>query len=371
MTTRRDLLASGLGLATACSLPRFAFAEDAAVFAPTPDAWRRFELTTRIEIVRPEGATGPIQAWLPLPSVTEASWIRPGESRWTTTAATAYLATDPTYGAQMLHLVSAADAPTLVAEVVSPASLRDRAVDLAAAGPAAPLSDAERRLYLRPTALIPTDGIVKETADRITAGSEGDLARARALYAWVVENTFRVAATKGCGTGDVAAMLTSGFLGGKCADLNALFVGLARASGIPARDLYGIRVAPSRFGYKSLGANSAKVTKSQHCRAEVFLDGFGWVPVDPADVRKVALEEPPGDRPLADAKVAAARAGLLGAWEGNWIAYNVAHELTLPGSSGPELGFFMYPQAELAGVRLDCLDPDGFVYGITSTEIAI
>ena len=64
---------------------------------------------------------------------------------------------------------------------------------------------------------------------------------------------------------------------------------------LPARDVYGLRVAPSKFGYKSLGAGSEVVTKAQHCRAEVFLDGFGWVPVDPADVRKVVLEEPPAN----------------------------------------------------------------------------
>ena len=129
--------------------------------------------------------------------------------------------------------------------------------------------------------------------DQIVAGLDSDLDKARAIYEWVVDNTFRDAKVRGCGRGDIAAMLSLNNLGGKCADLNALYVGLARAAGLPARDIYGIRVAPSRFGYQSLGAKSEVVTKSQHCRAEVFLSGFGWVPVDPADVRKVVLEEPP------------------------------------------------------------------------------
>jgi transglutaminase-like putative cysteine protease len=51
-------------------------------------------------------------------------------------------------------------------------------------------------------------------------------------------------------------MLKTGDLGGKCADLNALYVGLARAVGLPALDVYGIRIAPSKFGYRSLGAGS-------------------------------------------------------------------------------------------------------------------
>jgi hypothetical protein len=57
-------------------------------------------------------------------------------------------------------------------------------------------------------------------------------------------------------------MLESKDLGGKCADLNSLYVGLARAAGLPARDIYGIRIAKSELGYKSLGASSETIHKS-------------------------------------------------------------------------------------------------------------
>jgi len=164
-------------------------------------------------------------------------------------------------------------------------------------------------------------------------------------------------------------MLESGDLGGKCADLNALYVGLARAAGLPARDVYGIRIAKSELGYKSLGASSEKITKAQHCRAEVYIGSYGWVPVDPADVRKVVLEEPPGNRPLDDEMVTRARTRLFGSWEMNWMAYNFAHDVALPGSSGTPVAFLMYPQAETAGARIDCLAPDSFQYEITSKEI--
>ncbi len=162
----------------------------------------------------------------------------------------------------------------------------------------------------------------------------------------------------------------SGDLGGKCADLNALYVGLARAAGLPARDVYGIRCAKSNFGYKSLGTSSEIITKSQHCRAEVYLGAYGWVPVDPADVRKVVLEEPPGNRPLDDEMVKSARTRLFGSWEMNWMAYNFAHDVALPGSSTASVGFLMYPHAETSEGQLDSLDPDNFKYEITSKEIA-
>lgn len=277
---------------------------------------------------------------------------------------------DPKYKAGFVHVAwEAGQSPAI--EVVSTASTQDRAIDLNKSGKATVLSETDRKLYTSATALIPTDGIVKQTSDKIVGDASHDLDKARRLFEWVVENTARNASTRGCGIGDIAAMLTSGNLTGKCADLNALYVGLARAAGLPARDVYGIRVAPSQFGYKSLGAGSANITKAQHCRAEVYLDGFGWVPADPADVRKVALEEPPANLPLNDPKVAAARATLFGAWEGNWLAYNFGHDIALLGAQGPAVEFLMYPHAETAAGRLDCLDPDTFRYTITTREVNI
>ena len=226
------------------------------------------------------------------------------------------------------------------------------------------LSPEEQRLYLAPTSFIPTDGIVKTTADKLTAGATTELEKAQRIYTWVVTNTYRNPKTRGCGLGNISFLLETGDFGGKCADLNGLVVGLARASGLPARDLYGIRVAPSAFGYKSLGANSATITKSQHCRAEIFVSEYGWIPADAADVRKVMLEEPPGNLSPNDPKVIDARDTLFGAWEGNYMAYNDAHDVALPGSSGDPVPFLMYPQAEVGGVRSDSLDAPSFTYEI-------
>ena len=219
--------------------------------------------------------------------------------------------------------------------------------------------------YLKPTRLIPIDGIVKQTSDAITKGRTTDLAKARAIYDWIVDNTERDAEVKGCGLGDIRGMLEMKNLSGKCADLNALFVGLARAAGLPARDLYGLRVAPSTQ-FPSLGRAGGNVTTAQHCRAEVWADGYGWIPVDPADVRKVILEE---KKAPSDPYVAKARETLFGSWESNWIAFNDAHDVTLPGSTGKPLPFLMYPQAESGGTRIDSLDPDHFKYTITAREL--
>ena len=100
----------------------------------------------------------------------------------------------------------------------------------------------------------------------------------------------------------------------------------------------------------------------------MYLSQYGWVPVDPADVRKVVLEEPFGNRLLDDEMVKKARS-LFGSWEMNWMAYNFAHDVALPGSSGMPVGFLMYPQAETTDGRFDSLDADSFKYEITTREI--
>ena len=332
----------------------------------TSSSWRTFEVTTRVEVRNPTGAT---RLWVPAALHGETAYQKTLSNTFHAEGGAAHLVTDR---ADALAMVAAefSEGVKPVVTVTSRVATRNWSVDLATQGGARRASRAELTYCLRATRLIPTDGIVKETAAGITRGARTDLDKARAIYEWIVENTYRNPKTRGCGLGDIRFLLESRDLGGKCADLNALYVGLARAAGLPARDVYGIRVAPSQLGYKSLGASSDIVSKAQHCRAEVYLSDYGWVPVDPADVRKVMLEEPPGNRPLDDGMVKSARARLFGAWEMNWMAYNFAHDVALPRSSGRPLGFLMYPQAETAEGRLDSLDPDTFRYEIRAREIS-
>jgi len=81
------------------------------------------------------------------------------------------------------------------------------------------------------------------------------------------------------------------------------------------------------------------------------------------------LEEPPGKSSAGGRHGQEGRARLFGSWEMNWMAYNFAHDVTLPGSNGAPIGFLLYPHAETTEGRLDSLDPDNFKYEITSTEI--
>lgn len=326
--------------------------------------WRTFEVVTRLEITAPTGA---VRAWVPLPLSQDTDWFQTLENSVSGNFERSRTVVEPVYRAAVVAATFKAGEQQPALEVTSRFRTRDRKVELKP-GAGMQATSSELSTYLKPTEWMPTDGIVRDTAQAITKRARTDVDKARAVYEWVVENTERNPTTRGCGVGDIKAMLEAKSLKGKCADLNALFVGLLRASGVPARDVYGIRVADSVRGYKSLG-KAGDVTKAQHCRAEFYAQGIGWIPVDPADVRKVILEEKPG-LTLADKVVQEARAMLWGGWEGNWLGYNYAHDVRLPGSTKASVPFLMYPQAENAEGRLDSLDPDNFRYRIASKELA-
>ena len=52
--------------------------------------------------------------------------------------------------------------------------------------------------FRKPSRLIKTDGIVANTSKSIVDGYKNDVDKARVIYEWIVENTFRDPKIKGC-----------------------------------------------------------------------------------------------------------------------------------------------------------------------------
>ena len=361
-TSRRIFLQAGGGAALASLVDRTAFAQERH-FEPRPGRWRTFEVTTRVEIAERAGAT---RLWLPVPSV-DSAWQQSLVSGWRSNGqAQVTHAADGRVTA--LAVSFSADESAPFAEVTSRVRTQDRAVDWSA--PGRPARDAALEHWTRPTALVPTDGIVRATALEATRGAHGDVEQVRGIYQWLVKNAYREPKVRGCGEGDIKTILETGNLGGKCADINAVFVGLCRSMGIPARDLYGLRLARSASGYSQLGADPANLAGAQHCRAEVWLRQYGWVAMDPADVTKVMRSETPEwIKTTAHPLVKPIEAALFGSWEGNWVAWNAAADVALPGAKQSRLGFFMYPIAENDEGPFDSYSPDDFKYRISAREI--
>jgi len=210
--------------------------------------------------------------------------------------------------------------------------------DFPAVEPAIPVEIQE---YLKSTRFIPTDGKVREIALSITNDKQKISEKARAVYQWVVENTVRDPDVKGCGTGEVEKVLAQ--RGGKCADISSVFVSIARAAGVPAREVFGLRLGKK---------DEEDMTSGHHCWSEFYVPGYGWVPADAADVRKIMLVD------KLDLKGAQDK---IGYYFGGVEQYRIAlarggrgYYLSPRQNDGP-LNYFMYPYAEINGKSVDWL----------------
>lgn len=202
--------------------------------------------------------------------------------------------------------------------------------------------------YLKGSMMVDVDAPeVQELAKQITEGKTTTLEKTQAIYDWIYENMNRDDSVAGCGDGDVCRLITTS-KAGKCTDINSTFVALCRASGIPAREVFGIRI------------NDADITKNQHCWAMFYLPGTGWVPADPADVLKAVLKD---NLDKTSDEALAKKDYYWGGWDAKRIELSEGRDLILnPKQDGEALNDFGYPYAEVDGEVIDSFNPTDFAY---------
>ena len=367
MKRRTFLKTLTLGAAAGC-LPL-----SASLFASDrPDVRRRFRVVTEFDLRNPDGeGPYPARLWNPLPYKSPWQNVR-------------ILTFEGDYDRFDINDDNAYDADIFYAEwkrsgrpkrvrLEMEIETRYRSVPLSAVERFSRMNlpiPEEARRFLEPTRHIPTDGKVKAKSDELTRGVTDRFEKVRRIYYWVTEVTFRDPKVIGCGVGDAGKMMESGYFGGKCTDISSLFVALLRAAGVPAREVFGIRLGRSDFS-KALGKSDARgfadITTWQHCRCEYYIPGAGWVPADPADITKLELVE---HRKHDDPKVQELKRRYLHSWEMNWVGFNWGRDFVL--SPRPEqypINMLGYPYAEVGDEPLDYYDPKGFAYRITSQEL--
>ncbi len=316
---------------------------------PRGAADRAGTVTFDIDILAPASART-VKLWFPYPTSDSHQSIR--DLRFGGNYTKYSLAREPKSGALYLYAewTGAQESRTLTVSFHARASERTSGRLAESRGPIPP----EARKYLASEFWIPSDDAkIRSLAREITAGRKGILAKAAAVYDWTVENTRRDPAVAGCGVGDVEATLSS--RSGKCADISSVFVALARAAGVPAREVFGLRLG--RPG-------ETDITDGHHCWAEFYLPGIGWVPVDPAEVRKIMLlreHDLPAAAPYRKyffGSVDAFRIALLKGGRG----------LTCPERNVEKVNYFMYPYCEVDGRPIDYCRPRTFRYAIRFRE---
>lgn len=322
--------------------------------------WNSYRLSYHIEL--PE-SSAPARLWVPVPLLEDSSYQRNQGTVWTGNAQKVDF--DP---------LSPAAAPRVYAEWTRPGprtleistivKTLDRQVDLHQASGVAPLPP-QARAFLAGTRLAPVDRDTRALAREATRGAASPLERARAIYEWVLSNVSYDLEGRGCGVGNVRAMIKAGKLTGRSADVSALLVALARSADIPGRLAFGLALDRSRLS-PVLGAYG-DVSEGQEVRAELYVAGVGWVPVDPANVLRAAFE---GGLPLEDPRIVELKNRLFGSWEMNWVVLNRWERLSLrPQPSALQLPYFAYPHAEIAAKPRDSLDHRHFAYTIRSVEL--
>jgi transglutaminase-like putative cysteine protease len=185
--------------------------------------------------------------------------------------------------------------------------------------------DPDMARWLQPDRLVPLDDKIRGWAKEVVnaAGAKTELEKARAIYNHVVATVKYDKTGKGWGRGDIYYACDE--RRGNCTDFHAIFIGYARAVGIPARFSIGFPLPADR---------GAGQVSGYHCWAEFYVKGIGWVPVDASEA----------------AKDPSKREYFFGAHDENRVEFTRGRDLALsPRQAGGPLNYFIYPYAEVDG----------------------
>ncbi len=134
-------------------------------------------------------------------------------------------------------------------------------------------------LFLQPsTGIESSHPEIVSRAEQITSGAKDNLEKARAIYKFVQQH-MRYDSSAACrNQGALSALRQKA---GVCEDYAALFVALCRAVGLPSRQVNGY-ADPKGTGehWDQLG-RPLSLKGCRHSWAEFYLEGMGWLPVDP------------------------------------------------------------------------------------------
>ena len=310
------------------------FASSSAL-AEEPDQ-RTFEFTYVAELEVPEGS-GRVQMWLPYPKSDDYQDVRLLSIK---SPVPTKLYQEYSYRNSMLFLSMPPDKlegldrlDRLRVEMSFRVIRREHAErDFVALEDPDGWIESSASRWLRPDRLVPLDDFIRDQAEEVTEGKTTVVEKAKAIFDYTVDNLEYDKSGTGWGQGDIYYACDK--KRGNCTDFHAVFIGFARAVGIPAKFQIGFPIpTASTASTASTGRREAEIA-GYHCWAEFYVPGFGWVPVDTSQAH------------LNPDK----RDYFFGAHDANRIEFTVGRDITLnPKQSVQPLNYFIYPYAEIDG----------------------
>lgn len=320
---------SGLALTTILSASNIFFGDE------QPE-YRDFEFTYNVIIPEIPDDTKMIEVFIPLPSSNDNQMI----TSYSISANLDYTETfDPENGNSILLFRSSSNVPQQISIELT-LEVRRRFVTLTE-GESQFKSETPGILerYLKPDRLVPIDGPVLAEAQGVFDESLSDIENMRLFYDHLFATMSYDKSGTGWGNGD--ALYACDARSGNCTDIHSLFIGMARASGIPARFIMGFPLAEKTAGGKISG---------YHCWAEFYVQNEGWIPVDISE----AIKHPQK------------KEYYFGNLDMNRIAFTVGRDIVVGGSTSTDtLNYFIYPF-----VRTDRDEPPKVEYEFSFRELS-
>jgi transglutaminase-like putative cysteine protease len=322
-STVTTALVSAAALLIAVSLASFSLAAPAV---PT----RSLEMTTITHVPAMPAGSRELRLWIPLPYTGPDAYQK--VSRLKVESPLPYhIDHEPVFGDRYVYL--AVRQPL----GVKPFDVRisfhverfEHRVSLTPSNAAPAVPHMELARYLRPDRMIPLNGEIGQLSAEQTKGAVGAIAKAHKIYDYILATMHYDHKGTGWGHGDAVWACNSKH--GNCTDFHSLFIGMARAAGVPARFQIGLALPPD--------SHSGAIA-SYHCWAEFYANGIGWVPIDAAK----ASQDP------AKAKY------FFGAIDTDRVMFSLGRDIRLvPPQKGEPLNYFVYPYAELDGKPYDAI----------------
>jgi hypothetical protein len=319
-STVTTALVSAAVLLMAVSLASFSLAAPAV---PT----RSFEITT---VTHVPAASHELRIWIPLPYTGPDAYQKISQLK-VESPLPYHIDHEPVFGDRYAYVVvrpSQAEKPFDI-RISFHVERFEHRVSLTPSRSAPVVPHLELARYLRPDKMIPLDGQIGELSAEQTKGAHGSIAKARKIYDYILATMHYDHVGTGWGHGDAVWACNSKH--GNCTDFHSLFIGMARAAGVPAR---------FQIGY-ALPSNAHSGTfSSYHCWAEFYTKGIGWVPIDAAEASQ--------DRSKAEY--------FFGAIDADRVMFSMGRDIRLvPPQKGEPLNYFVYPYAELDGQPYDAI----------------